>query len=288
MGTGQLTADGIDTGGSDVAKVEFWYASIGTLIGEDTSSPYSIDWNTTTATDESHEIWSVAYDNAGNQTSSSDVSVIVDNIAPVITLLGDNPKTFYSNDPYVEDGATALDAQDGDLTEDIIIDSSGVDMGSYGTYYVTYDITDLAGNHTQEIRTVEVTDDGTGYHPSNQNNNNNGGEVLGAETENTGNENTDDESNTNENMTGEEPTPTTGEVLGVEKFFFTTFMKFGSKYGEVSELQKRLMAEGFYKGFVDGIFGKLLKQAVKDYQKANPTLKVDGVVGPLTRAVLNK
>ena len=68
-------------------------------------------------------------------------------------------------------------------------------------------------------------------------------------------------------------------------------MKIGStdktKKGEVTELEKRLSIEGFYKGIVDGLFGKDLQAAIKAYQKANPSLKVDGVVGPKTRVVLN-
>ena len=106
-----------------------------------------------------------------------------------------------------------------------------------------------------------------------QNNSSPAGQVLGASIE-------------NNNKT--EGTPQSiGEVLGAEKFIFTQYMKLGSKYGEVSELQKRLIAEGYYGGMIDGKFGKLLQKAVKDYQTTHPPLKVDGIVGPKTRAVLN-
>ncbi|MCC7160503.1 peptidoglycan-binding protein [Candidatus Nomurabacteria bacterium] len=57
---------------------------------------------------------------------------------------------------------------------------------------------------------------------------------------------------------------------------------------EVPELQKRLTSEGFYAGPIDGKFGILTDQAVRAYQKANPPLRIDGIVGPKTRAVLNK
>ena len=79
-----------------------------------------------------------------------------------------------------------------------------------------------------------------------------------------------------------------GQVLGVEKFIFTQWMRMGLKRTEVPELQKRLTAEGFYTGAIDGKFGKLTDLAVRAYQKANPPLRIDGIVGPLTRAVLNK
>lgn len=79
-----------------------------------------------------------------------------------------------------------------------------------------------------------------------------------------------------------------GEVLGAEKFIFTQYMKLGSKNGEVDELQKFLNDAGYNCGAVDGIFGTKTDACVRAYQKANPPLKVDGIVGPLTRAVLNK
>lgn len=292
LATEDITADAVDTGGSDLAKVEFWDGAVS--LGEDTSAPYSFSWDTTGVADGNHVLKVVAFDNAGNQTTSADVSVTVDNTNPVITLLGENPKKFFSNDPYVEDGATALDAVDGDLTANIVIDATAVEMGSYGSYTVTYTVSDTAGNTATETRTVDVGSGGGGI--DNQAQNNGGGEVLGEQTENTENENdgnNNQESNTENEVKQETPESTpepqpTGEVLGASKFIFTEYMKLGSKWGEVSELQKRLIAEGFYKGAIDGKFGKILQQAVKDYQKANPPLKVDGIVGPKTRAVLNK
>jgi len=46
---------------------------------EDTSSPFSISWNTTTATNGSHSLTAVARDAAGNSTTSTAVSVTVNN-----------------------------------------------------------------------------------------------------------------------------------------------------------------------------------------------------------------
>ena len=78
-----------------------------------------------------------------------------------------------------------------------------------------------------------------------------------------------------------------GQVLGAEKFIFTKFMKLGSTGNEVLELQKLLTAQMYYAGPLDGIFGPLTEEAVKTYQAAHPPLKVDGIVGPKTRGVLN-
>src|SRR5207247_1448772 len=49
------------------------------LGGEDTSSPYSVSWNTATVGNGSHTLTAVARDAAGNRTTSSPVSVTVSN-----------------------------------------------------------------------------------------------------------------------------------------------------------------------------------------------------------------
>ncbi|MBU6231949.1 peptidoglycan-binding protein [Patescibacteria group bacterium] len=56
---------------------------------------------------------------------------------------------------------------------------------------------------------------------------------------------------------------------------------------DVLALQKRLSADGFFNGPLSGYFGPVTKSAVKAYQRANGLDPV-GVVGPSTRALLNK
>ena len=80
-----------------------------------------------------------------------------DTIRPVITLLGANPQTIIQGNLYTELGATATDNIDGDLTDEIIIDSSNVDTNVVGTYLVTYNVEDSSGNWAiTKIRTVYV------------------------------------------------------------------------------------------------------------------------------------
>ncbi len=62
-----------------VAGVQFLLD--GTNLGsEDTTNPYSVTWNTTTATNGSHTISARARDAVGNQTTATNVSVTVSNI----------------------------------------------------------------------------------------------------------------------------------------------------------------------------------------------------------------
>ena len=83
---------------------------------------------------------------------------VVDTTAPVITLIGDNPVTHEGATVYTDAGATASDTMDGDIT-DSIVTTSTVDSDAIGTYTVTYNVSDQAGNQATEVtRTVIVED----------------------------------------------------------------------------------------------------------------------------------
>ena len=57
----------------------------------------------------------------------------------------------------MDPGATATDNVDGDITADIVIDDSAVDTSTLGTYRVTFNVSDAAGNAAEEvIRNVTV------------------------------------------------------------------------------------------------------------------------------------
>lgn len=68
---------------------------------------------------------------------------------------------------------------------------------------------------------------------------------------------------------------------------FTRQIVSGSKGADVTELQKRLTAEKVYSGPITGLFGAQTLAAVKLYQKKHGLSQV-GVLGPATRALLNK
>ncbi|QEP42085.1 DUF5011 domain-containing protein [Ectothiorhodospiraceae bacterium BW-2] len=75
---------------------------------------------------------------------------------PLMTLLGDNPLTININESYQEQGATATDNVDGDLTNAIVVTGS-VDTQTAGEYTLTYRVSDAAGNAAAPVtRTVIV------------------------------------------------------------------------------------------------------------------------------------
>ena len=79
-----------------------------------------------------------------------------DTTRPVITLTGPANITLSVGDTYTEQGATATDDTDGDITANIQIGGS-VDTANAGTYTRTYDVSDAAGNNAIQVtRTVTV------------------------------------------------------------------------------------------------------------------------------------
>src|SRR5439155_1309263 len=77
-----VTANASDNVG--VAGVQFKLDGAN-LGGEDTSSTYSVNWDTTTVANGSHTLTAVARDAAGNQTTATTLSVMVSNSTPTST-----------------------------------------------------------------------------------------------------------------------------------------------------------------------------------------------------------
>ncbi len=94
-------------------------------------------------------------DKAGNNASKERKVIvkIIDNEAPDITLLGDNPLYIKKNSNYIEPGATAEDNIDGIINVEI---NSSVNTNKAGEYIVTYTAKDKAGNKAQKNRIVKV------------------------------------------------------------------------------------------------------------------------------------
>lgn len=93
----------------------------------------------------------------GGGGGSSPVTPPTDTTPPVLTLNGDNPQEVELNAEYVEAGATT------DTGESVQIDSSAVDTSTVGSYTVTYNAADAAGNQAvEQTRAVNVVDNGSG------------------------------------------------------------------------------------------------------------------------------
>lgn len=92
----------------------------------------------------------------------STIATEIDNTPPVISLTQGN-EIYVLGQDYVELGASASDAFDGDVTNLITIDTSalpnsGLLMDVVGNFDVVYSVTDSAGNLAQISRTIAVID----------------------------------------------------------------------------------------------------------------------------------
>ena len=76
-------------------------------------------------------------------------------------------------------------------------------------------------------------------------------------------------------------------VSSGSQYVFTSLLKYGSTGEEVTQLQKKLTADGVYSGPITGSFGDLTLAAVKRFQSENGISPV-GYVGPATRSALNR
>ncbi len=70
----------------------------------------------------------------------------------------------------------------------------------------------------------------------------------------------------------------TSEDYASTPYVQTAVLRQGASGGEVKELQRRLKEWGYYKGSVDGVYGKGTVEAVRLFQKKNG-LTADGVAG---------
>jgi len=126
----------------------------------DLSGSIQVESDLDTSRAGSYRITYTVTDSAGASASvTRTIEVVADsetqNAAPQIALNGSDTVEVPLGESYTEAGATATDAEDGDLSIHIEI-SSTVDVSSVGSYTVTYSVTDSDGASATMTRTVEV------------------------------------------------------------------------------------------------------------------------------------
>jgi hypothetical protein len=101
-----LTATAADSDGT-VARVEFYAGT--TKLGEDTTAPYSFTW--TNAAAGTHALTVRAIDNAGAATTSTELSLVVSNQAPTVSITAPAAGGTVSSAQNVKITATATDTE---------------------------------------------------------------------------------------------------------------------------------------------------------------------------------
>lgn len=101
-----------------------------------------------------------AKDPAGNESAVTTVSAVLDNTPPVITLTGNAEMSITAGESFTDPGVTVSDNIDSSALLEAAVVTGGdtVDTGTPGTYTITYNVSDTAGNAAvQKERTVHVS-----------------------------------------------------------------------------------------------------------------------------------
>jgi hypothetical protein len=172
-----VTATAADNVG--VAGVQFKLDGVN-LGTEDTTTPYSVSWDTTTATNANHTITAVVRDAAGNTATSAPVSVTVSNAAPpqLKFLVGDQviePKVDFNTEGLAEAAQMTASATGTISKTTVYIDASStathVMVGIYsdsaghpGTLLTSGTLTlPIAGAWNDVVMTTTTITSGTTY-----------------------------------------------------------------------------------------------------------------------------
>ena len=127
--SGTITVSATASDDVGVAGVQFLLDGAN-LGAEDTASPYSVSWDTTTATNASHTLTAVARDAAGNRTTSGSVAVTVNNVPLDVT-----PP---AGTVTINGGAVATNTPNATLTLAATDDSGTVAQMQFSNDGVTY------------------------------------------------------------------------------------------------------------------------------------------------------
>jgi subtilisin family serine protease len=106
--TGTVTVSANASDDKAVARVEFYRGT--TLLGTDTTAPYSIQWDTSVETPGTYSLTAKAFDTGNNNATSVAVSVTVrDSVAPTVTITSPANNASVAKKSTVTITATATD-----------------------------------------------------------------------------------------------------------------------------------------------------------------------------------
>lgn len=102
-----------------------------------------------------YKLYYTVTDSSDNKISKIRIVKVVDEVSPVIKLNGNEKVIVPVGKEYSEQGFTATDNYDGDVT-DKVKKSGYVNSTVAGIYVITYSVSDSFGNSTSVTRTVQV------------------------------------------------------------------------------------------------------------------------------------
>lgn len=153
-GVTTITATATDTVG--VSGVDFYQGT--TLIGTDTTAPYSMSWNTATVVNGVYTLKAVARDAAGNSGTSANVSITVSNAASGVSVSITSPASGLT-----VSGTIALTAttSGGTVTRvDFYKDTDTAPFATTTSLFTTFFNTATLSNGTHTFKAIGTTSNG--------------------------------------------------------------------------------------------------------------------------------
>jgi hypothetical protein len=153
------------TGNSTVThEAQADYTDAGASVTDNLDSSVSDNLDSTSNVNKdligSYTVVYSATDAAGNAAVDVTRTVnVVDTTIPVISRIGNEAVDHEAATAYTDEGATAADAYDGNITDDIVTVNNVDTDSALGDYTVTYNVVDANDNPAEQVtRTVTVVD----------------------------------------------------------------------------------------------------------------------------------
>jgi len=298
--SGTITVSATASDNVAVAGVQFKLdgANLGV---EDTTSPYSISWNTTAVSNGSHTLTATARDTSGNQTTSNSITITVNNVIATTppsgggggggTLIDTTPPSLPSNTKISMSGnqvvITWTNPTDSDFKGIVIVRKEGSSPTSRTDGNIVYN------NNLQNF--IDLIDSTKTYYYAvysyDTNNNYSQPIILKAEPGQT-------QIISQPAPTTQQPQPSTSVSIIIpptisSNFVFTRYLTIGKSGEEVKKLQELLSANPtiYPEQLITGYYGPATQRAVQRFQEtygiASPSTPGYGEVGPSTRSKLN-
>lgn len=120
------------------------------------------DYDTTT---QGNYTFAISVTDADDETTTVSVTLTVedpfsDNESPELNGITFYLFVFGESFDSSDLGITAMDAEDGDLTDSIVVNEGNLDLTTAGTYYITYSVTDSLGVSSSLVVAVKVLPEG--------------------------------------------------------------------------------------------------------------------------------
>ncbi|MFP4502755.1 MAG: DUF5011 domain-containing protein, partial [Candidatus Hydrogenedentota bacterium] len=133
------------------------YSATDTCDG-DVTDTVSVAGTVDSASPGTYTLTYTASDAAGNTADAVRVVTVADDTPPELTLAGEANVTLACGEAFDEPGFSAVDTCDGELSDSVTV-GGAVDETTPGTYTLTYEVSDAAGNTADAVRVVTVADD---------------------------------------------------------------------------------------------------------------------------------